>query len=137
MERANARRIRPIVCGCACAVLVLPAIDAAAQSYPAKTVRIVVGGSGGGSDTTARMLSVVLAGPLGQQVVVDNRPSGIIPGDIVAKAAPDGYTLLVTGSSLWVSPLLQSVPFDPVKDFTPVRLRPSRRACSPCIRRCR
>ena len=122
MEHANARRIRPIVCVCACAVLVLPAIDAAAQSYPAKAVRIVVGGSGGGSDTTARMLSLVLAAPLGQQVVVDNRPSGIIPGDIVAKAAPDGYTLLVTGSSLWISPLLQSVPFDPLKDFTPITL---------------
>jgi tripartite-type tricarboxylate transporter receptor subunit TctC len=55
-------------------------------------------------------------------VLVDNRPSGVIPGEIVSKSPADGYTLLVTGSSLWISPLLQSVPFDPVKDFAPVTL---------------
>jgi tripartite-type tricarboxylate transporter receptor subunit TctC len=107
---------------CALAFVLALAAPGAAQTYPTKPVRIVVGGVGGGSDTTARMIAAVLSPALGQQVVVDNRPSGIIPGDIVAKAAPDGYTLLVSGSSLWISPLLQTVPFDPVKDFAPITL---------------
>lgn len=103
-------------------VLMLGLGTAAAQTFPAKPIRIVVGGSGGGSDTTARMIALVASGGLRQQIVVDNRPSGIIPGDIVAKAPPDGYTLLVTGSSLWVSPLLQAVPFDPIRDFSPITM---------------
>ena len=102
--------------------MTLGVAPAAAQTFPAKTIRLVVGGSGGGSDTTARMIALVASSGLGQQVVVDNRPSGIIPGDIVAKAPPDGYTLLVTGSSLWVSPLLQTVPFDPIRDFSPITI---------------
>jgi tripartite-type tricarboxylate transporter receptor subunit TctC len=114
--------IRQFARAFACCAIALAPLAAEAQTYPVKAVRIVVGGTGGGSDTTARMIALVLAGPLGQQVLVDNRPSGIIPGDIVSKAAPDGYTLLVTGSSLWVSPLLQSVPFDPVRDFAPITL---------------
>jgi len=68
------------------------------------------------------MIAASLSGPLGQQVVVDNRPSGVIPGEIVSKAPPDGCTLLVSGSSLWISQLLQSVPFDPVRDFSPITL---------------
>ena len=83
------------------------------------------------------MLSLVLAGPLGQQVLVDNRPSGIIPGDIVAKAAPDGYTLLVTGSSLSDLAAAPAGAVRPVTDFAPITLARSRPTCSRCTRRCR
>jgi len=56
-------------------------------------------------------------------VVVDNRPSGVIPGEITAKAQPDGYTLVLSGASFWISPLfLDKPPYDPVRDFTPITL---------------
>jgi tripartite-type tricarboxylate transporter receptor subunit TctC len=60
-----------------------------------------------------------LTGPLGQQFIVDNR-SGVLPGEIVAKATPDGHTLLVNGQAHWISALLQAVPYDPIKDFVPI-----------------
>ena len=64
----------------------------------------------------------VTKGPpsLGQQVIIENRPSGVIPGEIVFKASPDGYTLLFTSGSLWIGPFMETVPYDPVKDFSPV-----------------
>jgi tripartite-type tricarboxylate transporter receptor subunit TctC len=63
-----------------------------------------------------------MTGSLGQQVIVDNRPTGVMSGQIVSKAQPDGYTLVLSGSILWIMPFLQSVPFDPVKDFSPITL---------------
>ena len=60
---------------------------------------------------------------LGQQVVVDNRPGGVTPGEILLKAQPDGYTLMMVGFVVWLSPFMrEQVPFDPVKDFLPVTL---------------
>jgi len=104
-------------------LLLLAAGGALAQAFPVKPIRIVAGGIGGGSDFTARMIAQGLTAAWGQQVVVDNRPSGFVPGEIVARAQADGYTLLVSGSSLWISPLLQDgVPFDAVRDFAPVTL---------------
>ena len=92
------------------------------QGYPSKPIRFVVAEPGGANDIAARMIAPGLASVLGQQVIVDNRPAGVIPSQIVSKAAPDGHTLLVTTSLLWILPLMQSAPFDPMRDFAPVVL---------------
>ena len=90
-------------------------------SYPTRSLRLLVPFSpGGGNDLLARILGQKLSEAYLQQVVVDNRPggAGIIANDIVAKAAPDGYTLLLGYiGPLAVSPNLQKLPYDPVKDF--------------------
>jgi tripartite-type tricarboxylate transporter receptor subunit TctC len=92
------------------------------QAYPTKAIRIVTAPAGAGNDFVARVLAQGLTGGLGQQLVVDNRPAGIV-GELVAKSPPDGYTLLALGSVLWLTPLLQdNVGYDPVKDFAPVSL---------------
>lgn len=105
------------------ALTLLSAGVAGGQAYPSRPIRLVVPGTGGGSDLMARVIAQAITGPLGQPVVVHNRPTGVIPGDTVAKAQPDGYTMLLSGSGLWLAPLLQDkVPFDPVKDFAPVTL---------------
>ncbi len=96
-----------------------------AQEFPTRPVRIVTSAVGGSTDLVARVIARGLTSSLGQQVIVDNRPTGIIPGEIVVKAPPDGYTLLFHGSSLWMMPLLQKVPFDPAKDLTPITLATS------------
>ncbi|OGA44925.1 MAG: hypothetical protein A3F74_25720 [Betaproteobacteria bacterium RIFCSPLOWO2_12_FULL_62_58] len=91
------------------------------QAYPNKVIRIVTSAPGGGSDILSRLIAPGLTESLGQQVIVDNR--GSIAPEIVAKAPPDGYTLLVSGSPLWVLPLLRAnTPWDAVKDFAPITL---------------
>ena len=100
---------------------VLGATAASSQNYPSKTIRIVTAQPGGGTDFVARLIAQGLSGALGQAVIVENRPA-IIQGEIVSKAPPDGYTLYVAGESLWVQSLLQKVPYDPVRDFTPITL---------------
>ena len=79
-----------------------------AQEYPVKPIRLVTSPIGGGNDFPARLIAAAIAGPLGQQIVVDNRPTVLI-ADIVAKSPPDGYTLLVTGSAHWLGPLFEKV----------------------------
>ena len=100
---------------------VLGAAPAFAQSYPGKPIRIVTSPAGGGNDFPARLIARALTGPLGQQLVVDNRPT-VFLADIVAKAPPDGYTLLVTGSTHWITPLLEKTAYDPIKDFALITL---------------
>jgi tripartite-type tricarboxylate transporter receptor subunit TctC len=103
-------------------MIVLGAGVATGQAYPTKPIRIVTAPAGAGNDFVARLIAQGLSGSLGQQMVVDNRPAGII-GELVAKAPADGYTLLAVGSVLWLTPFLQdSVGYDPVKDFSPISL---------------
>jgi tripartite-type tricarboxylate transporter receptor subunit TctC len=101
--------------------------DAFAQGYPAKPIRIVVPFTPGGTtDVLARAIGQKLTASWTQPVVVDNRPgaAGNIGSEVVAKAAPDGYTLLMgTVSTHGINPGLYSkLPYDPVKDFAPVTL---------------
>jgi tripartite-type tricarboxylate transporter receptor subunit TctC len=108
--------------------LVVPfAAAATAQDYPSRTVTVVVPFPAGGSvDGVARILVQKLDEMLGQHFIVENRAggaSGIVGANAVAKAAPDGYTLLVSASVHVINPLLyKSVPYDVVRDFTPVTL---------------
>ena len=102
-------------------LLLLGASVVSGQDYPIKPIRIVTAGAGGGVDFTARLIAQGISGPLGQQVIVENR-TGIQASETVSKAAPDGYTLLVNGSSHWVRFLLAKMSYDPVKDFSPISL---------------
>jgi tripartite-type tricarboxylate transporter receptor subunit TctC len=96
------------------------------EQYPSKPVRMVVPSApGGGIDFTGRVLALKLGALLGQPVVVDNRAgaSGILGADTVAKAPPDGHTLLIASSSLAVIPsLYKKLPYDILRDFSPVSL---------------
>ena len=94
-----------------------------AQLQPNKPIRIVTSGIGGGTDFVARQVANGLTQSLSRPVIVENRGSSVVPGDTVAKAQPDGHTLLVTsGGILWVLPMFQKVPYDAVKDFAPVTI---------------
>lgn len=108
----------------ACALFVGAFSSAAlAQSYPTKPIRLVVPlAPGGGGDLIARLIAQKISEPLGQSVVVDNRPGGstIIGTELVARSQPDGYTLVMATSSHGINPSLYKLPFDPVKDFTGV-----------------
>lgn len=107
----------------AAAALIQPD-GAAAQTYPTRPIRIIVPQSAGGStDVVARVVAQRLTDVLGQSVIVDNRPgAGSLNGtDLVAKAAPDGYTLLTVAASFTINPSLhRNLPFDPITDFAPV-----------------
>jgi len=94
-----------------------------AQSFPSKPVRIVASEAGGSGDFVARLLAQGLTTAFGQQVIVDNRGGGVVAGDVVAKAPPDGHTLLLYGNTLWLLPLMRKqMPYDPYRDFAPVTL---------------
>jgi tripartite-type tricarboxylate transporter receptor subunit TctC len=103
--------------------LITCAANADAQKYPTKPIRLVISGIAGTSNFAARMIAQGLSNSLGQQVVVDGREGGVIAAEFVAKAAPDGYTLHLNGSALWLLPYMRShVPYDPVRDFAPISL---------------
>ncbi len=112
----------PLVLACSQLGLLAPVIEAA--EYPTRAVRIVVPFSaGGGLDTTARLTSPILSAGLGQTMIVDNRPGagGTIGTVVVAKAPPDGYTLLIVSNSFTINASLYRKPgYDPIKDFEPV-----------------
>ena len=97
---------------------------AAAQQYPSRPIRLIVPQSAGGStDVIARVVAQRMTETLGQTVIVDNRPgAGSLNGiEIVANAAPDGYTLLGVAASYTINPALhKKLPFDPIRDFAPI-----------------
>ena len=96
-----------------------------AQPYPAKSIRIVVGfQAGGGVDISARAIGKYITEALGQPIVVDNRAgaAGNIGANLVAKSAPDGYTLLMSNSTIAIPDLFLNLPFDVSTDFDPVSL---------------
>jgi tripartite-type tricarboxylate transporter receptor subunit TctC len=99
----------------------------ASSNYPDRPIKMIVPYvAGGAADITARLVAQSMSESMGQTVVVENRPgaNGTIGSDLVAKAAPDGYTLLLTASGpLVINPVLyKKVPFDPVKDFSPISM---------------
>ena len=107
--------------------LVLAAGESAAQTYPARTIRIVVGyAPGGGTDVNIRLIAPKLAEQLGQPVIVENKPGAEarIAAEFVAKSAPDGYTLLAgaSGEMVFNPGLFASLPYDPEKAFAPITL---------------
>jgi tripartite-type tricarboxylate transporter receptor subunit TctC len=111
-------RITAVLLACA-------AVTAAAQPYPSKTIRIIVPFAAGGNvDITARLVAPALGDALGQTVIVENKPGagGTIGADLVAKSAPDGYTLLMGSNSTFsVAPsLYPKNPYNPLKDFAPI-----------------
>jgi tripartite-type tricarboxylate transporter receptor subunit TctC len=104
-------------------VSVIVAGAVSAQDFPSKPIRIITTGIGSVADTASRLIAPGLASGLGQQVIVDNRAAGVMPGAAVSKAQPDGYTLLLYGNPHWLAPfMLENVPYDPVKDFAPITL---------------
>jgi len=107
-----------------CALLVCSFAGSAAEPYPQRPIRFLIPQSpGGASDTVARIVAQRLGERVGQQLVVDNRPgaTGNIGHELVARALPDGYTMLLTAPNLVTSPsLFAKLAFDPIKDFTPI-----------------
>ena len=108
-----------------CAALLI-ALPAAAQEFPAKPVRMIVGfPPGGATDLVARIVQPKMAAGLGKQVIVDNRPgaNGVISNELLARADPDGYTVAFGHiGTLVISPAIQKVPYDKDKDFAPIGL---------------
>jgi len=119
-------RMRPSTWTVLAAMLVAagPMPDAAAQAWPTRSVRLVLPfAPGGNMDIVSRQLAPRLAEDLGQQIVIDNRSgaSGVIGTELVARAAPDGYTLLMVGSGHVMNPaVVKSLPYDSIRDFAPL-----------------
>ncbi len=108
------------------ALLIAFALPAFAADYPTKPIRMVVAqAAGGNADLVARAVAAKMGDALKQQVVVDNRPggAGVIGAETVARAAPDGYTILLASSAFGVNPSLQkNLPYDPIDGFSPITL---------------
>jgi tripartite-type tricarboxylate transporter receptor subunit TctC len=107
-----------------CGVM-LVATAVSAQSYPNKPIRVLANPPGGAPDFVARLVAPALSASLGQQVIVDNRRAAVAI-EAAAKAPPDGYTIVITGSALWLLPFLRAnVPWNPMRDFSPITVATS------------
>jgi tripartite-type tricarboxylate transporter receptor subunit TctC len=120
-------RLMVCLCGVVVSVSLFAGIVQAQQPYPGRAIRVVVPyPPGGGNDIIGRIVADDLGKRLGQQALVDNRPGGstVIGAEIVARAAPDGYTILITSHTTYaLLPNLRSkLPYDPQRDFEPVSL---------------
>ena len=108
------------------AIAVAPLAANSQSAYPTKNIRFIVPVvTGGPSDLVARLLGDKLSVSLGKPVIVDNRPgaSQIVGANLVAKAAPDGYTLLQAAANMAINPIMVAdMPFDTIKDFAPVTM---------------
>jgi tripartite-type tricarboxylate transporter receptor subunit TctC len=93
------------------------------QPYPSRPIRVIAPSFGGTADFVARSIAQGLTTNLGQQVIVDNRNNDMTPIEIVMKSAPDGHTLLIYGTLVWLLPYLRDdVRFDPIRDLAPISL---------------
>ena len=123
MEEKSLSNRRTVLVAAAAAFIPWPA---RAQAFPARPLRIVVPNApGGAADLTARTVGQKMAATLGQPVLVDNKPGagGVVAGELVARAEPDGHTLLLVSSGTAVSAaLFKSLPFDTLADFAPVSM---------------
>jgi len=93
----------------------------AQDKYPSRPVRIVTSTPGGGNDFLARIIAPPLSTAIGQQIIVENRPSRLV-GGIVARSTPDGYTLVVGGSTMQYAPLMEKMDYHAITDFAPISL---------------
>lgn len=103
--------------------LAVPLRALAQETYPARPIRLIVPfAAGGGADVVGRLIASRLAERLGQNIVADNRTGagGVIGTELVARSAPDGYTLGFVPASFTMQPALRKLPYDPVKSFTPI-----------------
>ena len=124
MTNAHSPQLRPPY-GASMLLLALCALAVSAvcaQDYPNRPIRFVTAAAGGGNDFSARLIAQGLTERLGQQVVVDNRGGAHVPQNTVAKAAPDGYTILSQNNTVWIAPLLEKTAYDHIRELAPVTL---------------
>src|SRR4051812_40718150 len=103
-----------------CLSTTLFSAQAVGQAYPAKPIRIATVDAGTPQDIVLRMMGNSLSSSLGQPIVVENKSINLHPEYATAKAAPDGYSLGYYANPLWMAPFMQEVPYDPLKDFSPI-----------------
>ena len=117
-------KARITICAALCsAAVVSGAVAADAQNFPTRPIRVVTGQPGGGSDLAARLIANSISDGLGQPMIIENRPGGNIPREILLRAPPDGYTLLVSANGMWLRPFMaEHTSYDPIRDFAPVSL---------------
>ena len=124
--RDETSRLTRYLIACSCVCFVLVAGNASAQSFPSKPLRVInPAAPGGNSDIFFRLLSPKMTELLGQPLVIDYRPGagGVVGADIIAKSSPDGYTSGIVASSFMINPsLMRKLPYDTVKDFSPLGL---------------
>ena len=113
--------VRLLISISSAAAVMVGADIVSAQTFPSKPIRIVTSGAGGGSDFDARIIAQGISGPLGQPVIVDNRGSGAVAAEIVSRSPPDGHSLLINGSALWILPIMRKAPYE-LADFSPISL---------------